>query len=431
MSLGKLLRSTKQVTRGIGSIRQDVNISVNNGGAVVEVKGVQQLDQLEKIIEFEAKRQYGMVKIAEKLQNSNFDGVSKDNVLDITNDWKNCQSKIIQKAIKDNSIIKAIKIQNFAGMFGYSPFEGIRLGKEIGQIVKFYGIGGVFHSDELPNYGIEENDIVIVKNLLKINEKDAFLIIAGPSSKIDLAIESIINRINHATKGVPAETRLATPNGETIFLRPRPGSSRMYPETDIPPILVTKNELETAENNIPKSWDESIAELQKKYDLNEQLAEQIFDSQYLDLFEKIVEKTSVNPTFTASILCSSITKLERSGLNSKLLKDEEITKSFEFLKSGKITKESIDIIFESIMAGKSRIVEEAIKNTSIETVDEAKLEQIIEKIINENKGIIHNQKERAIGPLMGIAMKELRGKASGEMINNLLLKNIKKILENN
>ena len=430
LSLGKLLRSTKQVTRGIGSIRQDVNISVNNGGAVVEVKGVQQLDQLEKIIEFEAKRQYGLVKIAEKLQNSNFDEVSKDNVLDITNDWKNCKSKIIQKAIKDNSIIKAIKIQNFSGMFGYSPFEGIRLGKEIGQIVKFYGIGGVFHSDELPNYGIEENDIVIVKNLLKINEKDAFLIIAGSSSKIDFAIESIINRINHAAKGVPAETRLATPNGETIFLRPRPGSSRMYPETDIPPILVTKNELETAENNIPKSWDESIAELQKKYDLNEQLAEQIFDSQYLDLFEKIVEKTSVNPTFTASILCSSITKLERSGLNSKLLKDEEITKSFEFLKSGKITKESIDIIFESIMSGKSRIVEEAIKNTSIETVDEAKLEQIIEKIINENKGIIQNQKERAIGPLMGIAMKELRGKASGEMINNLLLKNIKKILEN-
>jgi len=314
-------------------------------------------------------------------------------------------------------------------MFGYSPFEGIRLGKEIGQIVKFYGIGGVFHSDELPNYGIEQNDIVIVKNLLKISENDAFVIIAAPSSKIDFAIESIINRINQAIKGVPAETRLATPNGETVFLRPRPGASRMYPETDIPPILVTKNELEAAENNIPKPWDESLVEIQKKYDLNEQLAEQIFDSQYIDLFEKIVEKTSVNPTFIASILCSSITNLERSGLNSKLLKNEEILKSFEFLKSGKITKESINIIFENIMAEKSRTVEEAIKNTSIETIDEVKLEQIIEKIVNENKGIIHNQKERAIGPLMGIAMKELRGNAPGEMVNNLLLKNIKKILE--
>ncbi|HUT05949.1 MAG TPA: Glu-tRNA(Gln) amidotransferase subunit GatE [Nitrosopumilaceae archaeon] len=429
LSLGKLLRSTKKVTRGIGSIRQDVNISVKDGGAVVEVKGVQQLDQLEKIIEFEAKRQYGMVKIAEKLQNSNFEGVSKDGIFEITDDWKNCQSKIILDALKDNSLIKAIKIQNFAGMFGYSPFEGIRLGKEIGQIVKFYGIGGVFHSDELPNYGIEQNDILIVKNLLKISENDAFVIIAAPSSKIDFAIESIINRINQAIKGVPAETRLATPNGETVFLRPRPGASRMYPETDIPPILVTKNELEAAENNIPKPWDESLVELQKKYDLNEQLAEQIFDSQYIDLFEKIVEKTSVNPTFIASILCSSITNLERSGLNSKLLKNEEIIKSFEFLKSGKITKESINIIFENIMAKKSRTVEEAIKNTSIETIDEVKLEQIIEKIIDENKGIIHNQKERAIGPLMGIAMKELRGNAPGNMVNNLLLKNIKKILE--
>ena len=430
LSLGKLLRSTKKVTRGIGSIRQDVNVSVKNGGAVVEVKGVQQLDQLEKIIEFEAERQHGLVKIAEKLNNSKFEGMTRDNVLEITEDWKKCQSKIIQKALKDNSIIKALKIPNFSGMFGYSPYEGIRLGKEIGQLVKFYGIGGVFHSDELPNYGIEENDIEIVKTLLEIKEDDAFLIIAAPSSKIDFAIESIINRINSAVKGVPAETRLATPNGDTVFLRPRPGASRMYPETDIPPIPVTNHELIIAENNIPKSWDESLKELQEKYSLNLQLAEQIFDSQYIDLFEKISSKTQISPTFVASILCSSITNLERSGLNAKLLTNEEIEKSFEYLQNGKIAKESIEMIFESIMAGKSNSLEEAMKNTSIETLNEAELEKMIEKITNDNKSIIENQKERAIGPLMGIAMKDLRGKASGEMINKLLLKNIKRILEN-
>ena len=430
LSLGKLLRSTKKVTRGIGSIRQDVNVSVKNGGAVVEVKGVQQLDQLEKIIEFEAKRQHGLVKIAEKLNNSKFEGMTRDNVLEITDDWKKCQSKIIQKALKDNSIIKALKIPNFSGMFGYSPYEGIRLGKEIGQLVKFYGIGGVFHSDELPNYGIEENDIEIVKTLLEIKDDDAFLIIAAPSSKIDFAIESIINRINSAVKGVPAETRLATPNGDTVFLRPRPGASRMYPETDIPPIPVTNHELIIAENNIPKSWDESLKELQEKYSLNLQLAEQIFDSQYIDLFEKISSKTQISPTFVASILCSSITNLERSGLNAKLLTNEEIEKSFEYLQNGKIAKESIEMIFESIMAGKSNSLEEAMKNTSIETLNEAELEKMIEKITNDNKSIIENQKERAIGPLMGIAMKDLRGKASGEMINKLLLKNIKRILEN-
>jgi len=431
LSLGRLLRSTKKVTRGIGSIRQDVNVSVKDGGGIVEVKGVQQLDQLEKVVEFEAKRQHGLVKIAKKLQNSDFGEISKNDIFDITNDFKKCESKIIQKSLKDNAVIKAIRIRNFVGMFGYSPYEGIRLGKEIGQLVKFYGIGGVFHSDELPNYGIEESDVSIVKKILEIKETDAFLIIAAPLVKIDFAIDSIIKRLIQAKIGVPAETRLATQTGETTFLRPRPGASRMYPETDIPPIIVTKKELEDAKKNIPKSWDDSLNDLQKKYDLNLQLAEQIFDSSYLEIFEKTSEKTSILPTFIASILCSTITNLERNGLNSQLLKNEEITKTFEFLEKGKITKESIEIIFENIMSGKSKTIEDAIKNTSIETINKEEFEKVIENIIVNNKEIIQNQKERAISSLMGIAMKELRGKVSGEMVNALLLEKIKKFLENN
>lgn len=430
LTLGRLLRSTKKVTRGIGSIRQDVNVSVKDGGGVVEVKGVQQLDQLEKVVEFEAKRQHGLVKIAEKLQNSNFDKISKNNdVFDITNDFKNCQSKIIQKSLKDNSIIKAIRIRNFAGMFGYSPYEGVRLGKEIGQLVKFYGIGGVFHSDELPNYGIEESDVSIVKKILEVKEADAFLIIAAPLVKIDFAMDSIIKRISQAKKGVPAETRLATQTGETVFLRPRPGASRMYPETDIPPIIITKKELEDAKKNIPKTWNESLNELQKKYGLNLQLTEQIFDSPYLEIFENICKKTTTTPTFIASILCSTIINLERNGLNSQLLTNEEITKTFEFLEKGKIAKESIEIIFENIMSGKSKTIEDAIKNTSIETVSKEEIEKIIDRIISKNSEIIENQKERSVSPLMGIAMKELRGKVSGEMVNSLLLEKIKKVLE--
>ncbi|MBP0134623.1 MAG: Glu-tRNA(Gln) amidotransferase subunit GatE [Nitrosarchaeum sp.] len=432
LSLGRLFRTTKKVMRGIGSIRQDVNVSIKDGGGIVEVKGVQQLDQLEKVVEFEAKRQHGLVKIAEKLKNSNFGEISKSNdVFDITNNFKNCESKIIQKSLKDNYIIKAIRITNFAGMFGYTPYEGIRLGKEIGQLVKFYGIGGIFHSDELPNYGIEENHICIVKKILKINEKDAFLIIAAPLIKIDFAIDSIIKRISQAKIGVPSETRLATQIGETVFLRPRPGASRMYPETDIPPIIITKKELDDAKKNIPKSWDESLNEIGKKYNLNLQLSEQIFESSYLEIFEKICKKTLIVPTFVASILCSTITSLERNGLNSKLLTDEEILKTFEFLAEGKIAKESIEIIFENIMSGKSKIIEYAIENTSITSVSKKEYEKIIDNIITNNKEIIQNQKERSISPLMGIVMKELRGKISGETVNDILLEKIKKFLENN
>ena len=431
LSLGRILRSTKKVKRGLGSIRQDVNVSIKDGGGVViEVKGVQQLDQLEKVVEYEAKRQHGLLKISKKIQEKNWIYDKEDNK-DITELFSECKSKIIQTALKKNQKIIAITFRNMAKMFGYSPYEGIRLGKEVAELVRFFGIGGVFHSDELPNYGVEEIDLEKLKKFSKINENDAFLILASPEEKIHTVIDQIILRIEYIKNhGIPIDTRLATQTGETKFLRPRPGAARMYPETDIPPIIITKKELLEAEENIPKSWDDSIKELETKYKLNPQLAEQIFDSRYIGLFEKIVEKIKTNPTFVASILCSTITNLERSGLNSDLLKNEEILKLFNLLEDGEIAKESIEIIFESIMSGKSKTTEEAMKNASIESVNEEEIEKIIVDIVEKNEGIIKNQKERAVGPLMGIVMKELRGKASGEIINSLLLKNIKKKLEN-
>ena len=250
LTLGRNLRVTGLVKRGIGSVRQDVNISVMNSG-VVEVKGVQQLDQLEKIINYEAKRQHGLIQISEKLKKlptkytrsdvlhhdplSLF--VTIDDVFDITQTLKECESKIIQKALKSKAKIRAIRIRDFSGMFGFEPYPGIRLGKEIGQLVRFFGIGGVFHSDELPNYGINDSDVDKIRKHLELADQDGFLIIAGEDPKLDYAIHSIIKRIHDATNGVPAETRAATQEGETVFLRPRPGASRMYPETDIPSIL--------------------------------------------------------------------------------------------------------------------------------------------------------------------------------------------------
>ena len=429
LTLGRILRSTKKVKRGLGSIRQDVNISIKDGGVVIEVKGVQQLEQLEKVVGYEAKRQHGLLKISKKLQEKNW-VFSEEDKKDITEIFAKCKSKIIQNAIKKDQKIFAISFKNIAKIFGYTPYEGVRLGKDVAELVRFFGIGGVFHSDELPNYGIEETDIDNLEKNLEISENDAFLILAAPKEKMKVIISQIILRMEHIRdKGIPIDTRLATQTGETKFLRPRPGAARMYPETDIPPITITKKELEEARKNVPKSWDESIKELEIKHKINLQLAEQIFDSRYSELFEKIVEETRSNSTFVASILCSSITKLERNGLNPNLLKDNDIVKSFQLLEEGKITKESIEIIFEHIMSGKSNSVKEALKNASMEVIDEKEVEQTIRNIIETNQEIIRNQKERAVGPLMGIIMKKLRGKASGEMINNLLLKNIKKKLE--
>lgn len=429
LSLGRLLRSTKKVKRGIGSIRQDVNVSIKDGGVVIEVKGVQQLDQLEKVVEYEAKRQKGLLEISKRLQNIDWNKIEDAEPQFITDKLVNCKSKIIQKARNENQEIVAIRFTNMSGMFGFTPYEGIRLGKEIAELVRFFGIGGVFHSDELPNYGIEESDISDIKKILESGEKDAFLVIAAPKEKIFTVIDQIIIRIKTIRDdGIPRDTRLATQSGETKFLRPRPGASRMYPETDVPPLIISKEELDYAEKNLPKSWNESINELQEKYGLNSQLSEQILDSQYLDIFENVCGRASISPTFVASILCSTITNLERNGKDPQLLRNKEIIRSFELLSEGKIAKESFEIIYENIMDGKSMTIDDAIKNTAIESISQSELEKIIDKILMDNIGMIKNQKERAMGPLMGIAMKDLRGKVSGEILNKIMFEKIRRVL---
>ena len=428
LTLGRLLRVTKRVMRGIGTIRQDVNISID-GGSVIEVKGVQQLDQLEKIIEFEAKRQHGLKLISEKINQTRFTEISKkEDVFDITGIMQKCNSKIIRKSIKKQDKIFGIRVKKLKGLFGLETYSDIRLGKEVGQLVRFFGIGGVFHSDELPNYGIEDEDIKRVTEKLDIQNDDAFLIIAGENISVGFAIDAIINRITLAKNGPPAETRAATQNGDTIFLRPRPGASRMYPETDIPTVKVTDKELTEIRSKIPRSWKESIRELEGKYQINSQLAEQIFDSEYFEIFEKICSEKQNSPNFVVSVLCSTITNLERKGLDSNLLNNEQIIKTFALLGQEKINKESIEIIFEQIMSKKANDVLQALENASITQLTEDELEKILEEIIQKNTDKIQQEKMRALSGLMGLAMKEVRGKASGRIINQKLKEKIQKIL---
>ncbi len=429
LTLGRLLRATKKVERGLGSIRQDVNVSIE-GGNIIEVKGVQKLDQLEKVIEYEAKRQHGLMIIADRLKKMEIDRIAKErDVKDVTEIFKNCKSKIVQKALKEGAVVRAIRIKKFSGMFGFEPYEGIRLGKQLAEVVRFFGLGGVFHSDELPNYGIEDVEIQGIKNTLELEQKDGFLLLVGDLQKINVVVESIIKRIEDAKIGVPAETRAATATGETIYLRPRPGASRMYPETDIPPLTVTKEELVDIQKMVPKSWVETLSDLQMTYQLNAQLAEQIFDSSYLDLFERICHDKRISPNFVASVLCGTITNLERQGLDSRLLKPVEILNAFQFLAEGKIAKESLEIIFEKMMAGKANSVIESIEKAAISRMDVMELDKMLDDLIATNLKIIQEQGTRSIGPLMGIAMQTMRGKVDGQRINQLLERKIKEKID--
>lgn len=435
VTIGQLLRASKRVTRGLGSIRQDVNISINDGN-VVEVKGVQQLDQLSNMIKYEIFRQHGLILISDKLktvQKTHQVAIGKK-IEDVNDILKTSKSKIIKKIMDaSNCIFKAIRIDGFGGLLGFEPYPDVRLGKELGELVRFYGIGGIFHSDELPNYGITLEEVEAIRKRLDIvdDETNAFIIIGGSSVILDNVIAAVLERLSYALKGVPYETRSITMDGKTVFSRPRAGSARMYPETDIPPFQISTFLLESLKTKIPKKWDDVILSITQKYKINTQLAEQIFDSHYYKIFEKISDSTSIPTSFIASKLVEDITNLERQGFDSNLLTFDMIEDIFSKVESHEIAKESIPLIFEKIMKNDVTNVEEAIVSLGLKSISETELNDIIDDIIKEYSDFIKRKGMTSFSLLMGRSMSKLRGKVDGQKVNSILKHKLEQFSQSN
>ena len=420
-TVGRLLRSTKKVTRGIGSIRQDVNISVDNG-PVVEVKGVQQLSQLALIIDYETKRQDGLNQIAKKLTERNInESEFIGTVTDVTHLLRNSSSKVLKRIITDDSKIIAFVLHGFNGILSFEPYPGIRLGKELGDLVKSYGIGGIFHSDELPNYGISIDDVQSISSVLRMNKNDAFILVGGSITLLNTVLFELFNRITKSFSGVVPETRYVRIDGITAFSRPRPGSSRMYPETDIPYISIDDNTMKGLSKLIPQPWDVVIEQISKKYDINKTLAENIFDSQYFILFEKIISQTSISPSFIISKLTEDLVSLERDGYDTSILTEDVLFYLFMQLNYSRISKESVPIIFEKLLKKEVDDVEEVIRSFGTDNLTEEFVDDTISRIINENKKVISEKGLDAVGLLMGRCMEILRGKIDGEKVNKKLM----------
>jgi glutamyl-tRNA(Gln) amidotransferase subunit E len=429
VTLGRLLRASKKVERGIGTIRQDINISVN-GGSVVEIKGIQQLDQLIKVIEFETARQRGLIQIAAELSQRRISHPSEHNkdeihefaVENITDILRGSSSKAVTRILeREDTQFVAIKAEGFDGILGYEPYVGVRLGRQLAEIVRFYGLGGIFHSDELPNYGITESEVAAIKDRLNlINGRDAFILIGGDRDRVQFAADAIIQRMNQATRGVVPETRAATLDGKTIFIRPRPGSSRMYPETDVLPIKIDDLMLESLKGSVPKSFDSYIQDLMQRYQLNQKLALEIFDSDRLKLFEEIIKNTKVQPTFVASKITEDLTSLRRKGLDTDRLSDQTIKIAFQLLDEGDIAKESIPVILETMLMKDLDDVKQAIQILGLEQISETEVNEIIDKIITDNMALIKEKGRDSLGTLMGRSMSLLRGRVDGKKVSSIL-----------
>ncbi|MBR9690528.1 Glu-tRNA(Gln) amidotransferase subunit GatE [Candidatus Woesearchaeota archaeon] len=388
--LGMILRSTGRVKRGLGTIRQDVNVSIK-GGVRTEIKGAQDLRGIPKLVEYEVIRQKNLLKFKSPKTSAN---------VDLSKTLKKTKSTVLRNSLDNKGNVLGIKLEGFSGKLKENIQPQKRLGAELSDFAKATaGVGGLFHSDELPSHGISQNEVKSIKKSLKTKEKDAFIIIADNKKIAEKALSMVKHRLKNM---LVTEVRKANDDATTTYLRPMPGAARMYPETDTVPIITDIKKIK-----LPELIEEKIARYQKKFKLSHDLAILIVKSGFE--FEEIVKKyKNIQPLFMADTLINSPKEIKKR-YNKELEIELYIDEIFSKLDKEKIPKDAVFEILVEIAHGKKPNL------SKYKGVDEKALEKEIKAIVEKNKGA-------SFGALMGMAMAKFRGKVDGQKVSQILKK---------
>ncbi|MBU0761073.1 MAG: Glu-tRNA(Gln) amidotransferase subunit GatE [Nanoarchaeota archaeon] len=203
-------------------------------------------------------------------------------------------------------------------------------------------------------------------------------------------------------KELKNEVRGANPDATTKFLRPLPGGARMYPETDLPLLKISREKINEIKSSLPKLKSDIKDELKKK-GLNNELINLVLED--LDQFQtltKIYDKD-------APLIAKMITLWQPA----KKLSEANLEKILEALKENKIEKSDVKKVMEKLSKGEK--FEQAIK---VEKFSADEVEEEIAKIVKETPGLRPNA-------YMGIVMAKLKGKVDAKKAMEI----IEKIIE--
>lgn len=421
-AIGRLLRATGKVKRGLGTVRQDLNISIK-GGALIEIKGVQELDLLPKVVEMEVIRQLHLIKIRDELKARGVkeDDVKAETIWDVSEIFRDTKSKILKRKLKEGGKVMALKLPGFGGLVGKEAAPGVRLGAEFaGRARAWAEVEGIFHTDELPGYGIAGEEVARLKEHVSAGELDAVVLVADEEKRAREALEYVRERAVEALRGVPSETRAARPDGTTVYMRPRPGAARMYPETDLPPYPVKPEYLEALRRRLPPTLDQVAENLARKYKLSRQAADELIDMERVDFFEKIVEETGVQASVVASVLTEQMKSLKREGVEVEAVKDDDLLEFFRLVASGEVAKEAAPEVIKWLAENPGKSAREAIEALGLRPVSMEEVEKRIEELIGENRELVEKRPGKAVSVIMGELMKHYRGKIDGAKLHSLV-----------
>ncbi len=412
--IGMLLRSFPQMKRGIGSIRQDVNISILDG-ARTEIKGWQDLSQLNLLVENEVKRHMFMDSLKSELDKKGIKKISTKPE-DVTDLFIKTKSKLISSLISRNAIVLVLKLPGFAGILKREVCPKKTFGKELSEYAKAFGAKGMLHTDEdLSKYSIV-HEFSLVRKKLQAKDDDLVLIIAETKTTAENAINSVFDRARQCLVGLPEETRVPNhADATSSYARPLSGAHRMYPETDIATIKVSAGYLASIVKDMPETLESKRERFEQKLGLNSELSSAIISSSYLVLFEKISDSCKVmEPKDVANFFVNTLADLKkRDKVEVSRIHDSGFEDLFRSLDKGNMLKDTIPQ-FLKIKAGHPELfAEEIIKNYSLAPLSEKDAKKMIDQIVSNNP-------KAPKGALIGMAMSELKGRFDGKKIAALV-----------
>jgi glutamyl-tRNA(Gln) amidotransferase subunit E len=451
-TIGMLLRSTGQVKRGLGTIRQDVNISIA-AGARVEVKGVQSLDDIDDLVENEVGRQVRLLELRDELRERD---AAVGEVVDVTDVFEDSEAQrasdhasgqspradtdsgVIAGALESGGAeprsaenasgdepraggkVTAVPLYGFDGLVGAELQPDRRLGTELSDHAKRHGAGGIFHTDELPAYGVTDEEVASLREAVGAGDDDAVAIVAADPETAEAAIEAAAERAETALEGVPEETRGANEDGTTRYLRPLPGAARMYPETDVPPVDPDPSEVDT-----PELLTEKVDRYQDEYDLDAGLAEQVAYGERMPLFEAAVA-AGVDPTLAADTVESTVTELRRDGVPVENLTDDHLLETLQLVADGETAKGNVGAVLTALAESPELTAAEAVEREGLGSADEDEVRDAVVEVVERNESQVAEEGMQAFSGLMGEAMGALGGAADGDRVSEVLREEIQK-----
>jgi glutamyl-tRNA(Gln) amidotransferase subunit E len=417
--IGALLRATRRVRRGIGTIREDVNVSTE-GGHRVEIKGVQELRRIEEYVEREVARQKFLLDVREVLVRRRAE-VPTAAPTDITDLFHEVPSGPFSGAGRGGQVVLGIALRGFAGLLRSPPGTEERLGRELADHARSVGVRGLVHSDELPAYGVSAEIVAALRERLALAEPDAFALVTDRDrERAQLALGRAADRARAAIAGVPGETRDPLPDGRTRYSRPLPGRDRMYPETDIPPIPITAERLSRLASSLPERPEELERRLAQQHALTPEVVRQLVYGDLVERFESLAKRGHA-PGLVARLLTQELPAVPKGSEGAPPFEPslETLGAVLTAASQGRIAKEGVAAVLSALAAG-APSVEIAIERSGLAGLSREELVELVRKVVRANSELLATRGEAAFSPLMGDVMREVRGRRDGREVSDLV-----------